>query len=133
MTSDATPSIHDNDVLGYTVDVEARTIVIRTEFRDVVPRERTDVCFDGVVGYHLRDGLGGILNAITVDDIDDFVARNEDALREFVRYGVVFQGVAYEGLAQHLRDRGATVFQIHSSIGFDGFVAAAAMRVVRAS
>lgn len=30
-------SIHDNVVLGYTVDVEAKTLILRTEYRDGSP------------------------------------------------------------------------------------------------
>jgi hypothetical protein len=57
-----TRSIHDNHVLGYSVDAKRRSIVLHTEFRfGSAPFERTDVKFEGVLGYHFQDSLGGIL------------------------------------------------------------------------
>jgi hypothetical protein len=74
-----TRSIHDNLVLGYAVDVERRTIVLHTEFRDRgEPFERTDVRFEGVLGYHFRDSLGGILFDIERVDFAELVARHAD-------------------------------------------------------
>jgi len=61
-------SIHDNFVTGYSVDCALRTITIHTEYRDQgEPFERTDVRFEGVVGYLFRDNLRGILFDIEVD------------------------------------------------------------------
>lgn len=129
MDGSAARSIHDNHVLGYTVDVAARTIVIRTEYRDGPgPREFTDVHFDGVLGYSIRDSLGGILSDIYPIDIQTFLARHADQLREGAPYGWPFQGTSRD-LLSWLQGHGAVAFEINSAIGFDGFVVCKAMRI----
>lgn len=122
-------SIGDNGVLGYSVDVAARTIVIRTEYRDGQGlHELTDVHFDGVLGYSIRDSLGGILLDICPIAIEPFLAKYAEQLREGAPYGWPFQGSTRD-LLSWLQARGAVAFEISSSIGFDGFVVCKAMRI----
>ncbi len=126
-----TRSIHDNHVLGYTVDHLARTIVVRTVCRELESHERTHVCFDGVLGYHLRDGLGGILFGVEETSIEDLVAGYAPLFEDGARYGWPFQGASGDPGA-YVRARQGRAFLIESSIGFDGFVVCREMRIVAA-
>ena len=124
-----TRSIHDNHVLGYSVDVESRTIVLHTEFRDQgEPFERTDVRFDGVLGYWFRDSLGGILFGIEQVDFARVAEDYAEMFKAGASYGWPFQSCDGDPVA-FVRSAGATAFQIDSSIGFDGFVVCKTMTV----
>lgn len=120
-----TRSLHDNFVLGYTVDAEAATLVIRTEYRDRgEPFERTNARFEGVVGYLLRDNLGGILFDITEERFE-FVLR--DFARDFEwgsRYDWPWTAAGDRDPSEYVRSIGAKSFIIWSTVGFDGFVVA---------
>jgi hypothetical protein len=49
------PNVHDNKLVGYDVDGDARRIVLRTVSRDEGrPPEKTDVVFEGVEAYSFR-------------------------------------------------------------------------------
>jgi hypothetical protein len=124
-----TQSIHDNDVLGYSVDIEAKTIVLHTEFRGRgQPFERTDVRFDGVLGYHFRDSLGGILSGIEQVDIAHIVAHYAKLFEAGARHAWPFQSCTGDP-ADYVRSAGASAFEVKSAIGFDGFVACKAMTI----
>lgn len=121
-----TRSIHDNHVLGYAVDAREKSIVIRTEFRDKgEPFERTDVRFDGVVGYLFHDSFGGILFDIEEGSLEDLLASE---------YGAAIEsGEKYSWPwnleLDEVRALGVRVFFIESSIGFDGFVVCRSMAI----
>ena len=122
-------SIHDNHVLGYSVDAEFRTIVLHTEFRDRgEPFERTDVRFDGVLGYWFQDSLDGILFGIEQVDFARVAADYAAMFQAGAPYGWPFGVCAGEPEA-FVRSAGATAFQINCSIGFDGFVVCKTMTV----
>ena len=57
------PSIHDNLLVSYEVQCEARTITLRTEYREANrPTEFTNVIFQGVQGYRFEnDAFGNII------------------------------------------------------------------------
>jgi len=127
-------SIHDHHILGYSVDVERREILVHTEVPERGPPfERTDICFRGVFGYLLLDSLGGIL--FDVDEVEI-----EQALREygsFLAWGVrrAWPGVwntSQEAVVSFVAAQSAKVWRIHSSIGFDGFVIGREMALVAA-
>ena len=48
-------SVHDNKLVGFTVDGIAKRIVLNTIFDDQTPIEHTDVVFDGVMDHFFRD------------------------------------------------------------------------------
>ena len=58
-----TRSVHDNLLVSYEVQCEARTITLRTEYRHPDKlTEFTNVIFEGVQGYSFHnDAFGNIL------------------------------------------------------------------------
>jgi len=75
-------SIHDNVIVGHTVDGERQSIVLRTEYRGAAPPvERTTVAFEGVEAYrfaeHILDGQN-ILFSIDEEDVNSFLAGYAD-------------------------------------------------------
>ncbi len=124
-------SVHDNFVLGYSVDAEAASILLRTEYRDQgEPFEKTNVRFDGVIGYKFRDNLGSILFDIEEDSFDRILEEHAGDFAWGTRYGWPWLSAsADEDPAEFVRANGATVFRIQSSIGFDGFVISKTMSI----
>ncbi len=63
VSSRAMPTVHDFHLIGYTVDVDARTILLRTEWRYAgQPLRKVDAVFEGVEAYAFRDDpLGTVL------------------------------------------------------------------------
>lgn len=127
------PSVHDNFVLSYTVDGEARRITVRTEYRDREPNERTDVVFEGVLAYHFE---GDTLNSILFDIEQAPLGHILDVHRElFARLKNRGWPVpAYDsesGLLERLESDGVKAFVVHSSYGMDGFVLAKEMFLIQ--
>ena len=59
-------SIHDNELLSYTVNCADSKITLRTAYREREPYEFTDVIFSGVVAYHFEsDNFNTIIFDIT--------------------------------------------------------------------
>ncbi len=53
-------SVHDNLLISYEVQCEARTIILRTEYRvENEPTEFTNVIFKDVQGYHFENDAFG--------------------------------------------------------------------------
>jgi hypothetical protein len=122
-------SIHDNYVLGYSVDVASRSIIVRTEKRENGgANERTDIRFEGVLGYLFRDSLGGILTHVYPVDWDILRRDYAAVFDDWGKYAWPFQGGPSDP-AEHARAAGATAFQIDSAIGFDGFVVCQTMTI----
>jgi len=131
-------SIHDNFLTGYSVDCEARTIVLHTHYRDGDADERTDVRFTGVIAYHLEgDTLPSILFDITEESVELVVTRFWGVVWERRwRYGIGAGDLRYrtaEELTAALLTRGAHCFVVHSSYGMDGFLIAESMEWVPVS
>lgn len=126
-----TRSIHDNTVLGYSVDSERGEILIRTELRDQGPPfERTDIRFEGVLGYLLLDSVGGILFSVEEVEIEEVLRFYGQFFAWGAQYG--WPGVwnsTNTPVPAFVAERGARVWRIQSSIGFDGFVIGRSMSI----
>jgi len=122
-------SVHDNFVLGYSVNCETKTLVVQTEYRDQgEPFERTDICFDGLLGYLLQDSLGGVLLDIEQVDFEEVHHAHADLFAAGARYGWPFQQCSSDP-RDYVKAAGAATFSIQSSIGFDGFVVCKSMTI----
>ena len=123
-------SIHDNHVLGYSVDHAARALVIRTEDRtDGAAVERLDIRFEGVLGYHLRDSLGGILDGVYPTTMARLVSEWRELFAAWENEAWPFQGCDGD-VAAFVEAAGASAFDVRSAIGFDGFVVCRSFAVV---
>ncbi|MCC6995963.1 MAG: hypothetical protein IT370_15245 [Deltaproteobacteria bacterium] len=122
------PSVHDNHLLGYDVDCDARRIVVRTEFREVNPVEKTDVIFEGVEAYAFRhDCFGTIIFEFREEDFDtavlahwaelDVAARQSGSPRFWGR-----DDATTRARLETLKQQGAKWLELHSSIGMEGWI-----------
>ncbi len=125
-----TRSVHDNFVLSYTVDCEDRSLTLRTEYRDQgEPYERTDVRFEGVLGYMLRDGLGAILFDIEEDSMARVLKEHARDFEWGARYGWPWAEAGGVDPREYVKSKGGKVFRIQGQSCFDGFVIARSMTV----
>jgi hypothetical protein len=69
-------SVHDNLLISYEVQCEARTIILRTGYRvKNEPTEFTNVIFKDVQGYHFRnDAFGNIIFGLEPVPVEEFLA-----------------------------------------------------------
>ena len=126
-------SLHDSLLTGYTVDGTARTVVLRTE-----PHQgdgiSAEVKFSGVVAYHFEgDCLQNIIFEITEVPPESVVGDGAAAEERFRQRGWP-RGwePGREDLAQFLRRQGCRCFELSSSYGISGWIAAREMDVLRA-
>lgn len=119
--------VHDNHLVGYTVDGKARRIELRTERRD--PDETIDVVvFEGVEAYSFRhDCLGNIIFDICEQPLDEALQAHwsefEAGHREngWPRFWQGEQTKTREQIAT-LVQQGAKWFELSSSYGMEGWV-----------
>ncbi|SRR6266849_3246794 len=121
-------SIHDNLLISYEIQCEARTITLRTEYRaENKPTEFTNVTFDGVQGYHFEnDAFGNIIFGIETVPIEQFLAEYGAEISEsYHMAGSPGPWAANLGTASiYLRQQGIQGFILSSSMGLDGWVLA---------
>jgi hypothetical protein len=127
------PSVHDNIVYAYSIDCEARRLVLHTTFRDREPPEFTDVIFREVVAHHFARVLpGNILFDVEESDVAALVRENERLFADSWRYG--WPPVEYDGdlnaLVEALRTASVRAFSIGSSYGLSGWVLAGSCEAV---
>jgi len=129
-------SVHDNLLISYEVQCEARTIILRTEYRvKNEPTEFTNVMFKDVQGYHFEnDAFGNIIFGFKTVPVEEFLAEYGPKISESFRAaGSPGPWAASLGTASgYLRERGIQAFILSSSYGLDGWVLAREMSVVPA-
>ena len=127
--------IHDNRVVGYEVDGAQRRIVLHTQTDYREPQERTDLIFEGVVAYFFEgDNFGNILFGVDELPIPQLVARHRRLFEEGLAYH--WPGAwnaSPEASVEHMQSVGARAFEISSSYGLCGWVAATSYRLQPAS
>jgi hypothetical protein len=125
---------HDYHLRGYEVLDSGSTIVL-----DLVydypgrPKHESRVRFNGVELYHFIHPTGAILFGIEAVPLDDIV----DEHRVFIEAAAAMEGVrgwrdTMENYRSYIEKAGAAVWEITSSIGFDGFVIARSVEQVGA-
>ena len=129
-------SVHDNLLISYEVQCEARIIILRTEYRvKNEPTEFTNVIFKDVQGYHFEnDAFGNIIFGFETVPVEKFLAEYGPEISESYRAaGSPGPWAASLGTAAgHLRERGTQAFILSSSYGLDGWVLAREMSIVPA-
>ena len=125
----AMATVHDFHLVGYSVDVDARTITLRTEWRYAgQPLRKVDAVFEGVEAYAFRDDpLGTVLFDIEeVDATRQLEARWKELDESNRRSGAprFWRQAPDETRASFakLLAQGAKWFEVSSSIGMNGWV-----------
>lgn len=121
-------SIHDNNVISYEVHCEARTIVLRTEYRvKNEPTEFTNLIFKGVQGYCFEnDAFGNIILDLDTVTIEQLLAEYGTTISESYRMAGAPGPWAgdLETAPGLLREQGLQGFILSSSYGLSGWVLA---------
>jgi len=121
-------SIHDNLLVSYEVQCEARTIILRSEYRvENEPTQFTNVVFTGVQGYHFEnDAFGNIILDVEAVAIDQFLKEHGAEISESYRMaGSPGPWAAnLETASGQLVEQGIQAFILSSSYGLSGWVLA---------
>jgi hypothetical protein len=121
-------SVHDNLLISYEVQCEARTIILRTEYRaQNEPTEFTNVIFKGVEGYHFEhDAFGNILFGLEAIPAEQLLKEYGTEISESYRMaGSPGPWAAnLETASGYLEEQGVQGFILSSSCGLDGWVLA---------
>ena len=126
-------SIHDNLLISYEVQCEARTIILRTEYRvKNQPTEFTNVIFKGVQGYHFgNDAFGNIIFGVETVPVEQLLTEYAAEISESYRMaGSPGHWAANLGTAPgYLKERGIQGFLLSSAYGLDGWILATDMSI----
>jgi hypothetical protein len=123
------PSFHDDYLIGYEVDCEAREIKlhIQSAVSDGEQAGVSTVVFTGVQGYHfLNDAFGNIILDLEAVPLTWFVSQYRDELAESFRMSGAPGTWAsdLDDAAQLLSQRGIQAFVLSPSLGLSGWVLA---------
>jgi hypothetical protein len=129
-------SIHDNLLISYEVQCEARTIVLRTEYRASDRRtEFTNVVFTGVQGYRFEnDAFGNIIFDLETVPMERILTEYGAEISESYRMsGSPGPWAAdLDSAGAYLREQGAQGFILSSSFGMSGWILAKEIAVLAA-
>jgi hypothetical protein len=127
------PSVHDNLLVSYEVQCEARIIMLRTEYRiENNPTEFTNVTFKGVQGYHFEnDAFGNIIFDLKQTSVEHLLAEFAEKISESYRVAGSPGPWAADliSAAENLKKQGIKGFLLSSSCGLSGWILAAEMSV----
>jgi hypothetical protein len=131
-----TRSIHDNLIVSYEVQCEARIIVLHTKYHLFdKPTEYTNIVFTGVEGYHFENDAFGnvILNLEEVraaQILSEYYGQISESYRKAGAPGPWAANL--ESASEFLTKRGIRGFILSSSIGLSGWILAREMSIVPA-
>jgi len=123
-------SIHDNHLVSYEVDGVAKRIVLHTEYAyGEEPFVKTDVVFEGVLDHHFRNAiLPSIVFDVEEVEVQAILTRDKALINEGHKIGgwPSFWRESNDGVLEAISNSGCKMFEISSSYGLDGWVAAIA-------
>ncbi|WP_405158840.1 hypothetical protein [Paenibacillus sp. FSL H8-0283] len=118
------PSLHDNIILSYEVDLENKRIRMRTRSSHDVPKNM-DVLFSGVMAHMFDTPLhGSIILDLDEWDIEHFIPYNRELLESGMGQGWPVSYDSYDELQIHLIEEKYKYMVISSSYGLSGWVLA---------
>ena len=125
-------SIHDNQITGYTVNCQERTIVFHTTFKDHPPEENTDVTFEGVEAYQIvGDNMHSIILSIDEVSIPQIFQDYAADFKEGIKYAWPGSwNTSPSACQEHLEKSHCKGWLISTSYGMGGFIMARGMEFV---
>jgi hypothetical protein len=130
------PTVHDNLLISYEVQCEARTIILRTEYRvKNEPTKSVNVIFTDVQGYHFEnDAFGNIIFGFETVPVEHFLTEyGPEILESYHTTGAPGPWATnLETASAYLREQGIQAFILSSSCGLDGWVLARELSIVPA-
>jgi hypothetical protein len=130
------PSLHDDFLVSYEVDCEARRIRLRAKPDDRVEANKglpiRAIVFEGVEGYQFEDdAFGNIIYSLERISVEQLLAFYGSEIAEsFRQAGAPGPWAADIAAAtQSLKAKGVQGFQLSSSYGLSGWILARDVRV----
>ncbi|WP_340016282.1 hypothetical protein [Paenibacillus sp. FSL K6-1318] len=118
------PSLHDNIILSYEVDLENERIRMHTRSSHEVPKNM-DVLFSGVMAHAFDTPLyGSIILDLDERDIEHFVPHNRELLESGKGQGWPVSYDSYDELQNQLIEEKYKYMVISSSYGLSGWILA---------
>lgn len=118
------PSLHDNIILSYEVDLENERIRMCTRSSHDVPKNM-DVLFSGVMAHAFDTPLhGSIILDLDEWDIEHFIPYNRELLESGMGQGWPVSYDSYDELQIRLIEEKYKYMVISSSYGLSGWVLA---------
>lgn len=127
MSADNLPSLHDDVLVSYEVNCEARQIRLRSRTTAMAEGQLREIVFTGVEGYHLEnDAFGNIIFALEVISVEQLVSTYAPQIMESYRIAGAPGPWAADlsCAAEELTSRGLKGFVLSSSYGLSGWVLA---------
>jgi hypothetical protein len=122
------PSFHDEILVGYEIDCEARKIKlhIKPSAPDMERAAVRTAIFSGVLGYHFEnDAFGNIIFALESVPMTWFVSQNRRDLAEAHRFGALGTWASdLDAAPAVLSGQGIQAFILSASLGLTGWVLA---------
>ena len=113
-------SVHDNQLLSYSVFSDKREIRLHTVFKD----ELTDVVFSGIVAYHFEgDNFKTIIFDIYESELEEIYDEYENLFSRLKNYQWI--NINYNSkaeLLEKLKADNIKAYVIHSSFGLSGWI-----------
>ncbi|MEC0126594.1 hypothetical protein [Paenibacillus pabuli] len=125
------PSVHDNIILSYEVDLENESIRMRTRSYHSDLSEDTDILFSGVLAHSFDTPLQGSI-IFDIDDVglDCFISYNRELLEKGKGQGWPIMYETDEELETKLIEGEYLYFVITSSYGLSGWVLAKKVEMI---
>lgn len=124
MNEEELPSLHDNIILSYEVDLENERIRMRTRSSHAVPKNM-DVLFSGVMAHAFDISLhGSIILDLDEWDIEHFIPYNRELLESGKGSGWPVNYDSYDELQIRLIEEKYKYMVISSSYGLSGWILA---------
>lgn len=125
------PSVHDNIILSYEVDLENEKIRMRTRSHYPELHDDTDILFSDVMAHSFDTPLQGSI-IFDIDDIglDYFISYNRDLLKKGKGQGWPIMYETDEELETKLLEGEYLYFVITSSYGLSGWVLAKKVELI---
>jgi hypothetical protein len=126
------PSIHDSLLTGYVVDGTRRSITLHTEPHAGGGEAFIDVVFRGVVAYDFEgDCFQNIVFGIDEVPVESIIGDGELFVERFRQCAWPRDwNPNVESIGQFFERVGAKLFELHSSYGIAGWIAASSMEHV---
>lgn len=125
------PSVHDNIILSYEVDLENERIRMRTRSYHSDLSEDTDILFSGVLAHSFETPFqGSIIFDIDEVALDHFINYNRELLEKGKDQGWPITYDTDKELETKLIDGEYLYFVISSSYGLSGWVLAKKVEMI---
>lgn len=127
-------SIHDNELLRFSVDHEKHELLLETVLRESEIEDHVDVLFKDVLAYQFKnDTFGTILFSIDEEDLANLLPTNWQEIQEGSRQSgwLADFSANLESSVEKMQKSGYSGFQISSSIGLSGWIIAKSKTLIR--